>query len=108
MTTEMAKGVANGAALSLRAYLDGAVAVSADDWCGESILDVKRTYNNSGELCAVELLIGFGGPNVWATFNGQGCEIKASWYCEPVYEWVDCEEFSTEMLELFDNWVVRQ
>ncbi len=80
-------------------------APSALDWAAD-VLDVKRTYMNDGELSSVELLVGFGGPNVWTTFNGQGCEIKATWWSEPAYEWVSCEEFSTEMLDAFDNWTI--
>jgi len=125
MSTDMAREQAIGTAQRLRDYLagtdqdsidlyreetdneDDAYEISASNWCGDGILDVKRTYSSSRELDSVELLVGFGGPNIWATFNGRGCEIKVTWYCEPVYEWVDCPEFSTEMLELFDDWEVK-
>jgi len=123
MSAETAAEVAKGAAENLRKYLavewdadtlaewveahgeDVEPGADAYDWAS-SALDVKRTYGSDGELCAVELLVGFGGPNLWATFDGQGCEFRATWYSAPAIEWVGCDVFSTEMLEVFDTWSI--
>ena len=119
MSTDLARETAAGYAGRLRAFLEGEdedmreefgddYGMSATDWCGDSVLDVRRVYGFDGRLAAVELLVGFGGPNVWAVFDGRGCEFRVSWYCDPVTEWVECPDLSADTLELFDTWMVTQ
>lgn len=81
---------------------------SVIDWLNGGVLDVKRTYNSAGELDSVELLVGFGGPNVWLTFDGQGVEARVAWHSEPETSYRACLDLSSEVLELFDDWSIRK
>ena len=119
MSTDLARETAKGCAGRLRGFLAGEdedmreqfggdYGTGAADWCGDSVLDVRRVYGYDGRLAEVELLVGFGGPNIWAVFDGRGCEFRVSWYCDPVTEWVECADLSADMLELFDTWNVTR
>lgn len=75
------------------------------DWL-EGVLDVKRTFDRAGGLDSVELLVGFGGPNVWYTFDGRGVEVRVAWCSDPEYAYRECAVVSGEVLSMFDNWSV--
>jgi hypothetical protein len=100
MSTESATEQAEAVIENLRNF-DGDVM----DWL-EGTLDVRRTYSSDKALRSVNLLVGFGGPNIWVEFDGHSATVEVTWYCEPVTRWVECPELSEQVLELFDNWAV--
>lgn len=76
----------------------------AGEWSNN--YEATRTYNSGGELSSVELLLSDGGPATYARFAGRGALFRVELYTGPVTEWVECYRFSTEILEVFDNWAI--
>lgn len=93
-------------ACSGRGYSD-ASALDIGEWL-EGTLDIRRTYASDGTLYSVSLLLAFGGPNVWATFNGRGADVAADWYSDVVHVWSDCPTLSADVLDAFNDWNVTR
>lgn len=96
MSNESAREYAEGIAESLRNE-------SVDD-VGEyleSILDYQYTRDSRGELVSVRLLVAFGGPNAWVTFDGSGALIEVNWYSEVQRLYVERVELSALVMDYF-------
>jgi len=45
-----------------------------------SVLDAMYLYNTKGELAELQLLISYGGPNIWMHLTPDGrCTVKGYW-----------------------------
>jgi hypothetical protein len=111
MSTEMAREQAQGTA-------DTLAEIERDGWPNgegiyewlEGVLDVKRTYTQvthgrraeENRLTEVSLLVAFGGPTTWVTFDGRGAEVASSWWSDEVRVWVPCPSLSAEVIEAMD------
>jgi hypothetical protein len=72
----------------------------------EGILDYQYTRNAQGDLVSVRLLVAFGGPNAWVTYDGSGALVEASWYSEWQRVYVDDVPLSAMIVEYFDEAVL--
>lgn len=66
-------------------------------------LDLERTYNMSGQLTGVSLLVTFGGPNCYADFDGHGVTVRAYWGGDRGESYVLCPDFSEGVLECVES-----
>lgn len=72
----------------------------------ESILDYQYTRNAQGDLVSVRLLVAYGGPNAWVTFDGSGALVEAAWYSDTQRVYVDSVPMSAMILDYFDEAVL--
>lgn len=101
MSNDSAMEYAQGLADTLRAE-------SVED-IGEyldSVLDYQYTRDSRGELVSVRLLVSYGGPNAWVTFDGDGALIEASWYSETQRVYVEGVELSGLVVDYFQDAVL--
>jgi hypothetical protein len=75
----------------------------------EDILDVRRTYNSTGQLYSVDLLVAFGGPTTWLTVRDSDyVDVETTWYSEPAKASAYVPGFGAEVLEAFDSWSITR
>ena len=72
----------------------------------DSVLDYQYTRDARGELVSVRLLVSFGGPNAWITFDGDGALVEASWYSEVQRVYVEGLELSGLVVDYFQDAVL--
>ena len=49
----------------------------------QGVLDYELTYTSQKTLKSVRLLVAYGGPNCWITFDGRDTAVvEASWYSD--------------------------
>ena len=89
-----------------RGYSDTA-RVDIYEWM-EGALNIRRTFDATGDLIGVSLLLAYGGPTAWAHFTDKGADVAASWYCDAVHVWSDCEALASAVLEACDTWTVNR
>lgn len=69
----------------------------------ESILDYQYTRDSQDELVSVRLLVSYGGPNAWVTFDGDGALVEASWYSDTQRIYVPDVPMSGLIVDYFDE-----
>lgn len=69
----------------------------------ESVLDYRLTYNSRKELFSVSLLVAFGGPTAWVTFDGDNATVEAHWYSDTQTVFVPNAPLSGPVFDYFDE-----
>ena len=105
MSNDSAMEYAQGLADSLREYVIPEDADGIGEYL-ESVLDYQYTRDSQGELVSVRLLVSFGGPNAWITFDGDGALVEASWYSDAQRVYVPSVELSGLVLDYFQEAVL--
>lgn len=110
MSTDMARAQAQGIVSNLQeleaqGFGEESSYESVYDYLEGQILDVRYTVNSDRELVAVELLTGFGGPNIWETFRrgSDDVEVRVSWYCDPVTEVAHVPALAGDVWSVFEE-----
>lgn len=103
MTTQSARDYAHDVIKNLKDELgDECDYMSALDYF-DGVLDVRRTFNNDGEMILVSLLVTYGAPNCWLDVYASGTVVaRASWYSdEQIVSAYDLDEFAEIVFEIF-------
>lgn len=69
----------------------------------EGILDYQYTRNSQGDLVSVRLLVAFGGPTAWVTFDGDGALVECHWWSDVERVYVSGVPMSEIVLEYFEE-----
>ena len=72
----------------------------------EGILDYQYTRDARGELVSVRLLVAYGGPTAWVTFDGSGALVEAHWYSDTQRVYVNDVPLSSLIVEYFEEAVL--
>ncbi len=101
MSTESARKYAESLADSLREDAPEDVW----EWL-ESVLDYETTYGADRELRRVRLLVAFGGPNAWITFDGDHALVECAWWSDMVSVHVPDAPLSGPVFDYFRDVLV--
>jgi len=76
---------------------------------GESF-EVRATISSMGYICEGQLLVAFGGPNVWVISDGKTVRVEGYWGNDSYTETLEDEKVAKEILEyvkdVFKNVVI--
>lgn len=110
MTTQTAQEQADSLAKSLEllegiGFGENAEYADPYEYLEGQILDINYTLNAKKELISAQLLVGFGGPNIWETYrvDGSEIEIKCTWYSEPAYAYAKAPELAAEIWQVLED-----
>ena len=102
MSNESAMEYAQDLAESLR----GPAPDDLGEYLEGQVLDYQYTRSASGDLVSVRLLVAFGGPNAWITFDGEGALVEASWWSEVQRVYVSEVPMSGAVVDYFAECVL--
>ncbi len=101
MSTESAREYAESLADSLREDAPEDVW----EWL-QDVLDYEVTYGAGRELRRVRLLVAFGGPNAWITFDGDHALVECAWWSDMVSVHVPDAPLSGPVFDYFTECVL--